>query len=33
LELYHEDHVVGWRYQSDPLDTRRAILPKHKVVT
>ena len=30
LELYHEDHVVGWRYQSDPLDTRRAILPKHK---
>ena len=30
LELYYEDHVVGWRYQSDPLDTRRAILPKHK---
>lgn len=33
LELYHEDHVVGWRYQSDPLDTRRAILPKHKGTT
>lgn len=31
LELYHENHVVGWRYQSDPLDTRRSILPKHKV--
>jgi hypothetical protein len=33
LELYHEDHVVGWRYQTDPLDTRRAILPKHKGTT
>ena len=33
LELYYEDHVVGWRYQSDPLDTRRAILPKHKGTT
>ncbi|NBR05552.1 MAG: hypothetical protein EBT92_07265 [Planctomycetes bacterium] len=30
LELYHEDYVVGWRFQSDPLETRRAILPKHK---
>lgn len=30
LDLFEKDSIVGWRYQSDPLETRRAILPKHK---
>jgi len=33
LSLFEKDYLVGWRFQSDPQDTRRTILPKHKEQT
>ncbi|GEM_PF-286370 len=30
LELYHEETICGWRYQSDPIETRRPLLTKQK---
>lgn len=30
LELFHEETICGWRYQTDPIDTRRPLLPKQK---
>lgn len=30
FSLFEKDYLVGWRFTSDPQDTRRTILPKHK---
>lgn len=32
LDLFEKDYIVAWRFQSDPLETRRSILPKHKEI-